>query len=220
MTLLNSVTTALPLAGVSNGGMTLLNLITTALPLAGVVPFPRCPLPYLASAPHLTAEPFERVALFHKPAFGRPLADVGVVATVQPADGDGVLECEAVARVRRRADGGYDLVVDDPLSGADLARAGLVHLEIWRLMASLDPNAATGQEEDERTLASLRPGLAPPSDFSLALASVCELDIEEQQRMLETVCTLERLAFLEEVVQEAAGMNAARAALAQLQAMW
>jgi hypothetical protein len=192
----------------------LVHSVAVALPLAGVVPFPHSPHPYLAMAPgaaQLTTGP---VALFHQPAFG-PRAQVGVLAAVHP-DGD-VLECQPVTRVRSRADGGLESVRDAALSADDAAAADRLHSELWQLLGELAPAASP---EPARTLAALRPGVGSASVFSLALAAVCELEPHEQQRLLETVSTLDRLAFLRKRLREAASIQSARRALARLQIAW
>lgn len=191
----------------------LLHSVVVSLPLAGVVPFPHCPFPYLAMAPGAAA-PTGAVALFHQPAYG-PRAQVGVVAAVHP-QGD-VLECQAVARVRAREDGGLDPVRDAPLSAADAAIADRLHAELWQLLGELEPAASP---EPAHTLAALQPGVGSASEFSLALAAVCELEPYEEQRMLELVSTVDRLSLLKERLREAAGILFARRALARLQLAW
>jgi len=65
-------------------------------------------------------------------------------------------------------------------------------------------------------LGQQRPGVGTPEAFSMALAAVCELEPREQQRMLESTSTLERLTELQAALREATGLSAARASLEKL----
>ena len=185
-----------------------LDAAVPVLPLAGVVPFPQSPHPYLVSAPVGGAG--GRAAAFYQPAFS-PMADVGVIAEVLPCGEGGLLECTPLDRVRRTSDGALDVVADTPLDESAAEEAARLHGELWTLLATL-----RGADAADGPLTSLRPGAASPSHASLALASCCELGTAEQQRLLETVDTIERLRSLEVALREAAGVVAARAALASL----
>ena len=148
---------------------------------------------------------------------------MGVVARVTHVAADEIIECEPVARVANREGGGFHLVEDVPLSQADSAEAEHLHAELWRILSelrSLDKADADVSADWHQHLNDFRPGVVSPSEFSLALSSMCELEATDQLRLLESVDTLERLIFLKEAFREAVSIKAARASLAQLQFAW
>lgn len=200
------------------------------LPLTALVPFP-CAPPYAVSAPGV--ECGSAVGLIRSVA--GELARVGVVASVDSAEG-GVLMCRPTSDRFRLAEplpadasppllGTIEMFADDAedeagaVVGAPELLSAELHESVWRQLSDLhelQQREAGVESELPPRLVALRPGHGSASDFSFALASVCELDPDEAQRILELRSASERLAALEASVGEAVKFCAAQAAIRSL----
>lgn len=189
------------------------------LSLSAIVPFPGTP-PYFLTAPAGFSNDSSTVVLAWGGACAASeerLSTVGVIACVQSLE-DGVLCCKATRRC---------VITLPPLKSSELP---LVDAELLEdELESSEAEACANMQEKLKTtlneLASLCDELelwpeldesAAPSEFSLMVAGMIDLEISAQQRLLEGTSTLNRFEDLENYIKPTLSFHAARLALKRL----
>ena len=208
------------------------------LPLTTLVAFPNAP-PYLLSASGVVDG--ETVGLVHRPC-GGSTCSIGciAVATSLSADAKGPADLfyfEAQSRFRlleemqRSSLGENDNVEqywharvvlfndDDDDDGDADAEDGAteLHAGVWQNLQSMQQLGGDGDGAvNLQWLEELAPGVGNPTDFSLALGGVLEMELHEAQALLECASSRRRLSVIKSKLERAVSFAAAQKALSGL----
>lgn len=162
------------------------------------------------------------VALAWSGAFDRRAQAAGVIGRVLSLE-DGILWCEATERCLITLTGNVDTAglptvtvapLADHMSSEEAVESSLLQEELKTTMDELV------MVNDNMQLCPQLAASSSPSDFSLVLSGLVELNCDSQQRWLEGTSTLQRLEELKECIQPTLRYHTARKALRGLSSIW
>ena len=205
------------------------------LPLTSLVAFPSAP-PYLLAATGIADG--ETVGLVHRPRGGSTcsVGCIAVASSVANADTKDLFYFESQSRFRLLEEmqrsgegengdgeqnwhGRVEPFIDDD-DGDDIRTedsATALHADVWQSLQSMQQLGGDGDgAANLQWLEELAPGVGSPSDFSLALGGVLEMELHESQALLECASSRRRLITLKSKLDRAVSFAAAQKALSGL----